>query len=186
VFIFNSEDNYIKRLLGRAGWIHNHDHRSHFYHLKWVFKPDAIDYNLKPAQFVNHVKNSHELTAKHYLNKNLKAALSAWPALYSLYPPSYDFAKPAEKQDFYAHFKRELMMTLLQNAYDHLLAARPAHVHALTRLYQALLQDDGTYGAGDCGGGSPLRSKPCGRQRSSSARSRWRTTASTTTPACCT
>jgi hypothetical protein len=127
-------------MLAKAGWIHNHDHRSNFYHLKWVFKPDAIDYNLKPTQFVNHVKNSHELTSKHYLNKNLKAYLSSWPALYSRYPHSYDFAKPSEKQEFYAHFKKEIMMVLLQNIYEYLVKMRPLKVETLTRFYRSLLE----------------------------------------------
>lgn len=129
----------------QAGWISNHDHRSHFYHLKWVFKPDAIDYNLRADQFVNHVKNSHELTSKHYLNKNLKAYLSSWPTLYSIYPHSYDFAKPAEKQDFYAHFKKEIMMNLLQNIYEYMLSSRPEKVQAFTRFYSSQIGENGNY-----------------------------------------
>ncbi len=78
----------------KAGWIQNHDNRSQFYNLKWVFKPDSIDYhNIKPNQTVNHVQNSHELTAKNYLNKNLKSHISQWTSLNTFYPKSYDLGR---------------------------------------------------------------------------------------------
>jgi hypothetical protein len=94
VFIFDSEDEYIRRGLLKVGWAQNYDNRSSFYRLKWVFKPDIIDYHsLKKGQLVNHVKNSHELTAKNYLNKNLKSYLSSCTSLYTFYPKSFDLAK---------------------------------------------------------------------------------------------
>jgi hypothetical protein len=93
VFIFDSEDEYVRRGLLGAGWVQNYDNRSSFYHLKWVFKPDVIDHSLKQGQFANHIKNSHELTAKNYLNKNLKSYFASWTSLYSFYPKCFDLAK---------------------------------------------------------------------------------------------
>jgi hypothetical protein len=45
IFIFNSEDKYIRRLLYSKQWITNPDFKSKFYHLKWVFKPNSEDYH---------------------------------------------------------------------------------------------------------------------------------------------
>jgi hypothetical protein len=165
VIIFNSEDQYIRRLLSKAGWIINNNHRSHFYHLKWVFKPDSIDYhNLKAGQFVNHIRNSHELTAKNYLNKNLKSYLSSWTSLPSCYPKCYDFAISSEKHDFYAQFKKEVMMILLRNIYEYFLSIKISKIEALTMFYINLLNDDGSYKTEDKGC-SELRSNYCVNQR---------------------
>jgi hypothetical protein len=99
VLVFNSEDKYIKYVLLQNNWVVNPDTRSHFYNLKWVFKPIPQDYNnLTEKQYLNHIKNSHELTAKNYLNKNLKLYLPQWPTLHKNYPKCFDFSKSEEKQ----------------------------------------------------------------------------------------
>ncbi len=105
--MFDSEDRYIRRLLLGLNWVVNPDTRSEFYHLKWVFRPMAEDYNrLQVGQFLNHIKNSHELTSKNYLNKNLRLALPQWSSLYKNYPKCFDISQSVEKQNFFEEYTK--------------------------------------------------------------------------------
>jgi hypothetical protein len=98
VLIFNSEDRYIRRLLLQQNWVINPDLRSKYYHLKWIFKPLLEDYNvLSDGQYINHIKNSHELTSKNYLDKNLRHYRDQWLEVYKHYPKCYDMSKKAQR-----------------------------------------------------------------------------------------
>lgn len=60
ILVFNSEDKYIRNILVQNNWVINPDVRSKYYNLRWVFKPLPQNYNdLRPQQFINHIKNSH-------------------------------------------------------------------------------------------------------------------------------
>ena len=118
VLIFNSEDKYIARHLLGLGWVINPDLRSEFFHLRWVFKPNAAHYNrLKEGQFMNHVKNSEAITAKNMLHQNMTNYRSNWAGMNSHYPPTYDTAIISEKEDFIEEFVRDGMLGLLRRLY---------------------------------------------------------------------
>ena len=88
-------------------WVVNPDVRSGFYHLKWVFRPMAEDYNkLQQGQYLNHIKNSHELTSKNYLNRNLRLALPQWSGQHGSYPMCFDLSHSAEKQQFFEEYTK--------------------------------------------------------------------------------
>lgn len=98
MLIFNSEDRYIRSILVGREWVVNPDLRSRYYHLKWVFKPLLEDYNnLGEGQYVNHIKNSHELTSKNCLNRNLNQHRHLWLDTDRRYPRCFDLSKQPER-----------------------------------------------------------------------------------------
>jgi len=59
VFIFNSQDEYIRRILLSWGWSENKVFDSPFFNLKWTYKDTPKDYSvLVPGQVVNHFRNN--------------------------------------------------------------------------------------------------------------------------------
>lgn len=72
VFIFNSQDDYIKRVLMHWGWVENKIIDSPFYHLKWIYIDTPNDHKNVLGQIFNHFKNNQEMTSKGGLIKNMR------------------------------------------------------------------------------------------------------------------
>ena len=67
----------MQRILANWGWVQNEVSNSPFYHLKWTYLPTP-DERVGEGQLLNHFKNSHEITSKSYLTKNLKNSSSTY------------------------------------------------------------------------------------------------------------
>lgn len=160
ILVFNSEDKYIRHILLQNAWVINPDTRSGYFNLKWIFKPIPQDYNnLAPRQYINHIKNSHELTSKNYLNKNLKNYLPCWPSLQQHYPKCYDLSKNEDKHEFASEYTSQYMFLLLRKLYGYLARQKPYQTEDYTNIYRNLLQKDGSYDI-DSKYISQMRSKP--------------------------
>ena len=59
VFIWNSEDDYIKKILLSWGWVQNTTQESPFFHIKWTYTPSFSEHRIVEPQFCNHFRNSH-------------------------------------------------------------------------------------------------------------------------------
>ena len=61
-------------MLESKGWILNPDTRSKYYHLKWVFKPLAEDYNhIRDGQYTDHTQSYKYYTKSYkYYTKSYK------------------------------------------------------------------------------------------------------------------
>lgn len=118
----------MQRILADWGWVQNEVSDSPFYHLKWTYLPTP-DERVGEGQLLNHFKNSHQLTSKSYLTKNLKNSSSAYGPL-DYYPKCFDIGNAVEFEDFVAEYEKNVMRILLEKVYAHM------HTHA-----KALVED---------------------------------------------
>lgn len=96
IFIFNSQDEYIRRILLYWGWSENRIFDSPFFNLKWSYKDLNADYSkLVPGQILNHFKNNQELTSKGRLLVNLRNNEYTTNMSHEVYfPRCYDLGNP--------------------------------------------------------------------------------------------
>jgi hypothetical protein len=95
IFLFDSKDLWMKRVLVDRGWVENSNRESKAFHFSWTNKP--ITHPLFPEQRVNHYPHSDRVTSKAGLHRIL-----AKHALSGLQPRTYDLA--SEKQAFEEEF----------------------------------------------------------------------------------
>lgn len=101
VFIFNSQDEYIRRILLHWGWSENKVLDSPFFNLKWSYKDTPRDYStLVPGQLVNHFRSNQEMTSKGRLAINLRNSGGLDLPHNSYFPKCFDLGNPADQCEF--------------------------------------------------------------------------------------
>lgn len=81
---------------------------SKYFTLKWNYLPNSADYLLQAGQLYNHMKNSHELTSKSYLSKNLRNAQI--PHLDTFFPKCFDLSIASERCELAEEYTYGFMM----------------------------------------------------------------------------
>jgi hypothetical protein len=102
VFIFNSQDQYIYRILQYWGWSQNNVNDSPLFNLKWTYNDSPADYNrLTSGQILNHFKNNQQMTSKGCLTVNLKQRKNISNVPVSNYfPKCFDLGNPTDQTEF--------------------------------------------------------------------------------------
>ena len=118
VFLFNSQDDYIRRILTHWGWVENKILDSPFYHLKWTYIDTVNDHKTVQGQILNHFKNNQELTSKGGLMKNMRNYAGFDLKLEEFVPRSYDLGNPSDCDCFYFEYERATMMAILKKHYN--------------------------------------------------------------------
>lgn len=70
-------------------------------------------------QMINHFKNSHEITSKSYLTKNLKNSQFVYGCTDGYYPKCFDIGNANECEEFIHEYEKNVMSILLKKVYNH-------------------------------------------------------------------
>ena len=125
IFVFNSQDDYIKRILVHWGWVENRILDSPFYHLKWTYMDANADHRTINGQILNHFKNNQELTSKGGLMKNMKNYVGFDLKVDEFLPRSYDLASPTDCDNFYLEHEKTTLMIVLKKHYQLVISKVP-------------------------------------------------------------
>lgn len=113
LFILNSQDDFVRKVLIEMGWVENKVSSSQCFHLKWTVSDTEGDYrNLKAGQLMNHFQGNREMTSKSGLIKNLRQ--------YSLgntdtfFPRAYDLGDSIQLSEFQNDYLKVSLMSLVQ------------------------------------------------------------------------
>lgn len=108
VFILNSQDDHIRRILKQKGWSENKHLTSSAFHFKWSYTDSEADYkSLKPGQMFNHFQNNRELTTKSGLSKNLRSVDRYGVDIDTFFPRCYDLGIQAQVEEFKVDYKKQ-------------------------------------------------------------------------------
>lgn len=81
--------------------------------------PSLVDIKISDKQFMNHFKNSHEITSKSYLTKNLKNNQGCYGKMEKYYPKCFDIGNEVEWVEFLDEYRHNVMLILLKKIHSY-------------------------------------------------------------------
>jgi tubulin monoglycylase TTLL3/8 len=115
VFILNSQDDHIRRVLTSRGWAENTNLHSSAFNLKWTYSDTDADYkDLRPGQLFNHFANNRSLTTKSGLCRALRSVCTYGVNTDSFFPRCYDLGDLAQMEEFKQDYLRTAVLIVVQ------------------------------------------------------------------------
>lgn len=118
-FVFNSQDDHIKRALKRYGWTETHGNTTSA-HFRWVYTDQELDYKLlQEGQYYNHIQNNKEMTTKNGLMNSFRNHQQYGLDHEQFFPRCYDLGSTSQFQEFKLDFERVALTILIRKLWKY-------------------------------------------------------------------
>lgn len=136
-FVYNSQDDHIKRALKRFGWVES-TNSSQFVQFKWVYTDQENDYRfLQEGQFYNHIPNNKELTTKNGLMNTFRRCQLHGVDSEQFFPRCFDLGSLSQIQEFKDDYEQVTLMILVQKLWRYIkMRAEPGKLEKIKKKYE--------------------------------------------------